>query len=93
MTNKEETKTMSENARTIKDICKAYGLSQAELSRKYGIPIRTVEDWHAGRRTPPAYVVNMLSDLLDYEREKNPTSAESSDGVPSEILKNSREKQ
>ena len=75
---------MTENDRTIKDICKAYGLSQAALSRKSGIPIRTVEDWHAGRRKPPAYVINMIVALLD---------AESSGGVPAEVLKKGREKQ
>lgn len=60
---------LTENTKTIKDLCGAYGLSQTELSRRYGIPLRTVQDWHAGRRTPPDYVINMLSELLAYARE------------------------
>lgn len=59
---------MTENAETIKIICEAYGMSQTALSRRFGIPIRTVQDWYAGRRTPPAYVVNMLSDLLEHDQ-------------------------
>lgn len=52
----------------IQTICEAYGLSQTELSRRFNIPIRTVQDWHAGRRTPPDYVVEMIYRLLDLEK-------------------------
>ena len=62
---------MTENTRTIKEICDAYGITQTELSRKYDIPLRTVQDWHAGRRTPPAYVVNMIEKLLAKENGKS----------------------
>lgn len=62
---------MKENEKTIKTLCEAHGISQTALARRFDIPLRTVQDWHAGRRTPPAYVVNMLSVLLDYDqREK-----------------------
>lgn len=50
---------------TIKDICEKYGLSQTALAKRFGIPLRTVQDWHAGRRTPPDYVVNMMVELLE----------------------------
>ena len=49
---------------TIKQLCEQYGISQSELARKYDIPLRTVQDWHAGRRTPPPYVIRMLDELL-----------------------------
>lgn len=55
---------MNDNPTTIRELCEAYGISQTELSRKYDIPLRTVQDWHSGRRTPPSYVVNMLLALL-----------------------------
>lgn len=61
---------MAENTKTIKELCETHGLSQTELSRRYGIPLRTVQDWHAGRRTPPDYVVNMLSELLGNAQDK-----------------------
>lgn len=49
---------------TIKELCETYGITQTELHRRYGIPLRTVQDWYAGRRKPPEYVVNMLAELL-----------------------------
>lgn len=49
---------------TIKDICLKHRISQSELSRRYGIPLRTVQDWHSGIRTPPPYVVKMIDTLL-----------------------------
>ena len=49
---------------TIKQLCEQYGISQSELARRYDIPLRTVQDWHAGRRTPPPYVIKMLDELL-----------------------------
>jgi DNA-binding transcriptional regulator YiaG len=45
---------------TIKEIRQASGLSQAKFAEKHGIPVRTIEDWEAGRRKPPEYVVRLL---------------------------------
>ena len=53
---------------TIKEICEMYGLSQTALAKRFGIPLRTVQDWHAGRRTPPDYVVAMMIELLEKDR-------------------------
>lgn len=55
---------------TIKEICEKYGLKQVELSHRFGVPLRTVEDWHAGRRNPPPYVPGMIVELLEAERKK-----------------------
>lgn len=52
---------------TIKEICEKYGLPQTVLAKRFGFPLRTVQDWHAGRRTPPGYVVAMMIELLDYD--------------------------
>ena len=54
--------------KTIKDLCIEYGFSQAGLSRHFGIPPRTVQDWYSARRTPPDYVVRMMDKLLELER-------------------------
>lgn len=35
-------------------------LSQAGMSKKMDIPKRTIEEWEAGRRTPPAYVERLV---------------------------------
>lgn len=49
---------------TIKDICEKYGLSQTALAKRFDIPLRTIQDWHGDRRTPPDYVVRMMDELL-----------------------------
>lgn len=59
---------MIENAKTIKIICDTCGMGQTALSRRFGIPLRTVQDWYSGRSNPPAYVVNMIADLLESEK-------------------------
>jgi putative transcriptional regulator len=52
----------------IAQICERYGLSQTALAKEFGIPLRTVQDWHAGRRKAPNYVINMIYRLLDLEK-------------------------
>lgn len=54
---------------TIKEICEKYGYSQTALAKRFGIPLRTVQDWHGERRTPPAYVVNMMLEILRKDKE------------------------
>lgn len=58
------------NEKTIKDICTEYGLGQTALANRFNIPLRTVQNWYAGARIPPAYVVSMMDELLRMEKEK-----------------------
>lgn len=44
-------------------------LSKAAFSRKYKIPIRTLEDWEAGRRVPPEYVLHLLTRIVQIDKE------------------------
>ena len=43
-------------------------MSQRGFSQKYGIPLRTLEEWLAGRRTPPSYVIDLLAKVIEYEK-------------------------
>lgn len=52
---------------TIAELRTAAGMSRAELSRFSGIPIRTLEDWEAERRTPPAWAVELLAFRLRHK--------------------------
>lgn len=53
----------------IEKLCEDYGMKQTELARNFRIPLRTVQEWYAGRRTPPDYVVDMMNRLLELERK------------------------
>lgn len=44
----------------IRSIREETGLSRKAFSDKYQIPLRTMEEWEAGRRKPPEYVSRML---------------------------------
>ena len=53
----------------IRKICDEFQFTQVGLSKRFGIPIRTVENWCRGNRQPPAYVVNMIRTILENERK------------------------
>ncbi len=46
------------------------GLSLMALSKRFDIPYRTVQDWAAGKRTPPVYVLRMIREILGVEAPK-----------------------
>lgn len=52
---------------TIQEICTTYGFTQTALAKRFDIPLRTVQDWCAGRRTPPPYVITLLEIALKKE--------------------------
>lgn len=52
-------------------IRKMLGVSRAEFSRRYGIPIRTLEEWDSGRRVPPEYVVSLLERAVKEDMKDN----------------------
>jgi putative transcriptional regulator len=55
---------------TIKDLCVQYGLGQSAMARRFNIPLRTLQDWYSERRVPPAYVVEMMAQLLEIDSQK-----------------------
>ena len=54
-------------AKQIKELRESTGLSRKDFSLHVGIPVRTLEDWEAGRRTPPGYLPRLLAYQLKYE--------------------------
>ena len=48
---------------SVKEICKAAGLTQRQLGERYGIPCRTVENWCACKNACPHYTRLLI--LLD----------------------------
>lgn len=49
----------------IKEARIAAGLSQAAMAELMQIPKRTIEEWEAGRRTPPPYVKRLIIKELE----------------------------
>ena len=49
---------------TIKDARIEAGLTQEGVTEKIGIPRRTIQDWEAGRRTPPEWVEQLVIEKL-----------------------------
>lgn len=49
---------------SFKELLSSYGLSQSEFSRKYDVPLRTVQNWVRGDHVPPPYVLGWLQDSL-----------------------------
>ena len=45
----------------MEKVRKNTGMNRKEFCEQFGIPVRTIEEWEAGRRTPPEYVVRLLS--------------------------------
>ena len=54
---------------TIKEIAKKHGISNRELARRCGIPIRTVENWSAGTAVPPKYILDLVESHLEKMEE------------------------
>ncbi len=51
----------------IRSLREKMGVNRTEFSKLNGIPLRTVEDWEAGRRTPPEYIPKLIAYQLKYE--------------------------
>ena len=57
-------------ARTIKELRENTGMSRKEFSEHTGIPVRTLEDWEAGRRTPPEYIPRLLAYQIEFTKKQ-----------------------
>lgn len=46
------------------------GISRAEFHRRYNIPIRTLEAWDKGVRTPPTWAMELLERAVREDMKK-----------------------
>ena len=51
-------------------IRKILGISRAEFSRRYHIPVRTLEAWDKGINNPPEYVIELLERVVKEDAKK-----------------------
>ena len=52
------------------------GMTQKEFAEYFGIPYRTVQDWFAGRRNMPDYVLRLMIYKLEVEKKVQGLSKE-----------------
>ena len=50
-------------------------ISQSKFSAKFGIPVRTLQQWEQGISAPPEYLVRMMEYIMLLE-EKGPIKGE-----------------
>ena len=60
--------TFAEDLRAIRTEA---GWSRPKMVERVGVPLRTIEDWESGKRTPPDYVQKLVIDRLLLEIEKD----------------------
>lgn len=59
---------LNESIRTLRA---ETGMSRKKFAEHFGIPLRTMEDWEANRRTPPEYIPRLLEYQWKYEQITN----------------------
>ena len=55
-------------AKKITELREETGENRKEFSAHTGIPVRTLEDWGTGRRTPPEYIPRLIEYQIRYEK-------------------------
>lgn len=55
-------------AEKITELRESVGENRTEFSKHTGIPVRTIEDWESGRRTPPEYIPRLIAYQMEYEK-------------------------
>ena len=48
----------------IKEMRAQLGVTQSEFSRRYNIPLRTIQNWEAGLRKPPEYINKLIENKI-----------------------------
>lgn len=55
----------------VKELREKSGLSQVNFAKKFEIPVKSLQNWEAGRTTPPPYVIFMIKTILALEGNEN----------------------
>lgn len=60
--------TVEDQMEQLKKLRESTGLNRTEFAKAQGIPLRTVEEWEAGRRKMPDYLLRLLSYKIQFEQ-------------------------
>lgn len=58
---------------------KATGMTQKAFAEYFGIPVRTLQDWQAGKRKMPDYLLRLMIYKLEIEKKVEGLSEELED--------------
>jgi transcriptional regulator with XRE-family HTH domain len=70
----------------VKSLRASTGMTQKEFATYFEIPIRTLQDWEAGKRTPPSYVVSLIKYKIEKESLKMMKLIEMTEGLRKELV-------
>ncbi len=60
--------SIDEQMKQLRELRKLAGMNRREFSDYMGIPLRTIEEWEAGRRKMPDYVLRLISYRVRIEK-------------------------
>ena len=64
---------LNEAELTIEKLMRDHNVTQTQLSKRFGIPYKTLQNWKAvgkERRQCPDYVLRMMNEILNNEKKK-----------------------
>ena len=64
----EKKELLEKQINKLKKMRENLGMNRTEFSRYIGIPLRTLEEWEAGRRKMPDYVLRLITYYTKMER-------------------------
>ena len=64
----EKKEQLEKQIKRLKKIRESLGMNRTEFSLYMGIPLRTLEEWEAGRRQMPEYVLRLIAYYIKMER-------------------------
>lgn len=68
-----------DNQKIISQALKATGMTQKAFAEYFGIPVRTLQDWLAGKRKMPDYLLRLMIYKLEIEKKVEGLSEELED--------------
>lgn len=72
---------------TIKEMRASTKMTQKAFAEYLNIPLRTIENWESGQRTPPEYVI----ELIKYKIEKENKTMKKQISILNEVNERQRE--
>lgn len=60
---------------TIQEMRQCFGDTQSAFAKRYQIPLRTIQNWESGVRTPPEYVLSLLEQRVKADQINRKTIA------------------